>query len=472
MTQISLSSIFKPYCDAIRNILQVKKIDIAPVVTPISELEEELEKSEKAIKDAFDNSIIDESEFITQMNVIKNKKEELKGKKQNYADAIIKNSKGEILLLRRAITDDFCPDCWTLPGGKVESNETPEQAVVRETKEETNLNVTSTTLVLEKQVESGTIYYFLCEVSDSPIESSIILVPEEHISFEFANKSKWCDMNLILDLESVLDELVGEISPLNFDVFPIYIGPDGKPYIGYSNIEETIANENKDSFMLCLLTKGEIEEDDYIDYISKAYSGSNGLVKLNGKDDKGYKHSKWVTKTDLKLLAKHAKNTPQKDLEAAIKEHPHSTVREHAHKEIDRREKEEKPQDKEKTGYEAHEYHGKEFKYNSEHDSYLDDEGTKANPSKLYEYYNQRYQEQSVKLDEIKGDLETSIKDKQALNNKLVKNYYSKIKKTRFVGDEESSYKVALLKLEKLGLAETDIDHDKLKKIISRKLKK
>jgi ADP-ribose pyrophosphatase YjhB (NUDIX family) len=52
------------------------------------------------------------------------------------ADAAIFNEAGDILLVRRA--DD---GQWCLPCGWVEPNETPAQAAVRETKEETGLDI-------------------------------------------------------------------------------------------------------------------------------------------------------------------------------------------------------------------------------------------------------------------------------------------------------------------------------------------
>jgi ADP-ribose pyrophosphatase YjhB (NUDIX family) len=52
------------------------------------------------------------------------------------ADAALFNKAGEILLVRRA--DD---GQWCLPCGWVEPNETPSNAAVRETKEETGLDV-------------------------------------------------------------------------------------------------------------------------------------------------------------------------------------------------------------------------------------------------------------------------------------------------------------------------------------------
>ncbi len=48
------------------------------------------------------------------------------------------NSNHELLLLKRP-DDVHCGGLWSLPGGKVENNEMPLQAAVRELKEETHL---------------------------------------------------------------------------------------------------------------------------------------------------------------------------------------------------------------------------------------------------------------------------------------------------------------------------------------------
>ena len=40
----------------------------------------------------------------------------------------------------------FCPNHWTLPGGKVEEGETPEQAICREVEEELSVNLEDYTL--------------------------------------------------------------------------------------------------------------------------------------------------------------------------------------------------------------------------------------------------------------------------------------------------------------------------------------
>ena len=52
---------------------------------------------------------------------------------------IIKNSEGEILILKRHPKSRTDPDTWELPGGKTEAGEFFDDALVREIKEETNL---------------------------------------------------------------------------------------------------------------------------------------------------------------------------------------------------------------------------------------------------------------------------------------------------------------------------------------------
>lgn len=54
---------------------------------------------------------------------------------------LVRNSSGEILILRRGVTDTIRPLTWDLPGGIVEFGEDPKQAVIRECKEETGLEI-------------------------------------------------------------------------------------------------------------------------------------------------------------------------------------------------------------------------------------------------------------------------------------------------------------------------------------------
>jgi len=58
-----------------------------------------------------------------------------------FVGAILVNPEGKVLLQLRTRDAPYYPNCWTLPGGKVEENETLEQALKREIKEELGINL-------------------------------------------------------------------------------------------------------------------------------------------------------------------------------------------------------------------------------------------------------------------------------------------------------------------------------------------
>jgi len=72
--------------------------------------------------------------------------------------AVISNGNGDLLLVKRAHAP--AQGTWSLPGGRVESGETYEQAVVREVQEETGLTVEVVREVgtIERDSPLGAIY--------------------------------------------------------------------------------------------------------------------------------------------------------------------------------------------------------------------------------------------------------------------------------------------------------------------------
>jgi len=60
--------------------------------------------------------------------------------------AVIFNSEKEVLLLKRASTEDVYPDYWDIPGGTLEDGEDPEKGIQREIFEETGLSIENLSL--------------------------------------------------------------------------------------------------------------------------------------------------------------------------------------------------------------------------------------------------------------------------------------------------------------------------------------
>ncbi len=113
------------------------------------------------------------------------------------------------LVTKRSKNESTYPEYWDIPGGLVEYGELPRDAVIRETKEEVNLNIIPTNVIHEDSnldVEKDMIFIrlvYLCELNDDI--NNIKLDYDEHSEYRF--------------IES-LDELKGElISPFLEDVF-------------------------------------------------------------------------------------------------------------------------------------------------------------------------------------------------------------------------------------------------------------
>ena len=118
---------------------------------------------------------------------------------------IIKNSDGEILLLKRHPKSRTDPDTWELPGGKVEKGEFFDDALVREIKEETNLDVTVGDFCEAIQNDYShkrtvqLMMYLDC------IKGSV-KISEEHTEFMWASIEKIKELEISTSLKKLLEK--------------------------------------------------------------------------------------------------------------------------------------------------------------------------------------------------------------------------------------------------------------------------
>ena len=127
------------------------------------------------------------------------------GTMKKYADTIIMNQQGKILLLQRSYQDDFMPGKWGLPGGKIELGESPIDAAARETWEETGLDLRGKLVPLKMiEKEDCEINYFQA-VYNEP--TPFILDNDEHYRMQWVGMDELGNYDLILDLKETLFNL-------------------------------------------------------------------------------------------------------------------------------------------------------------------------------------------------------------------------------------------------------------------------
>lgn len=98
--------------------------------------------------------------------------------------AIIRNSKGEFLILKATYKED-----WGIPGGMTELNETPYRSVIREVKEEINIEIQAPRLFAidfaTNAPWSRILFLFDCGVISEDEVSRIKLETDEIADFKF-----------------------------------------------------------------------------------------------------------------------------------------------------------------------------------------------------------------------------------------------------------------------------------------------
>jgi len=126
------------------------------------------------------------------------------------ASAVIKNRKKEILLLKRKETKTF-QNCFQLPEGKLEENETPSDALRREIKEELGLKIKSTELktVSQTEIEAKGIKYLAFRLIYQVILNSIskIKLSEEHSEYGWFSEKDFNNLKLLPGTKEAIEKV-------------------------------------------------------------------------------------------------------------------------------------------------------------------------------------------------------------------------------------------------------------------------
>ena len=88
--------------------------------------------------------------------------------------AVVHDAEGRLLLIQRG--HDPHGGRWTLPGGRVEAGETLEEAVVREIREETGLDVRVGAVVGQVLIPAGDVQYDVVDFECTPLDPAAVPV--------------------------------------------------------------------------------------------------------------------------------------------------------------------------------------------------------------------------------------------------------------------------------------------------------
>lgn len=135
-------------------------------------------------------------------------------KKVDYADNLVFNEKGELLLLKRSELAEFKPGHYTIPGGHVDPGEDFETAAKRELLEESGIKSGNIAEVGKYENEDVCIHYFLSNVNN--VEP--ILQEEEIWSYEWADPK---ELEKYKMMDNMRDNIVKILFPVKHQIITI-----------------------------------------------------------------------------------------------------------------------------------------------------------------------------------------------------------------------------------------------------------
>lgn len=118
--------------------------------------------------------------------------------------ALILNDQGEVLIIKRQANDEVLPNVWDVPGGTLEDGEDPGVGIMRETREETGLEIKEPRLFnYTSNIDTGKDKQFVRLIFTAHYAGGTVkLNPEEHDAFQWVNPGQPDDLSLVEYLPS------------------------------------------------------------------------------------------------------------------------------------------------------------------------------------------------------------------------------------------------------------------------------
>lgn len=98
--------------------------------------------------------------------------------------AFVRNPAGDILLLRRSASSRNNAGLWDLPGGKIDREESVDDAIRREVREETGLQI-DTCVFVAGQVHTYGDKSLLCIYLSASVQGATVQLSDEHSEYEW-----------------------------------------------------------------------------------------------------------------------------------------------------------------------------------------------------------------------------------------------------------------------------------------------
>ena len=125
---------------------------------------------------------------------------------------MITDDEGRYLFIRRAADSGFWPSQWDLPGGKIDPEETFDQALLRESREETGLEIRLTNFVGGTEWELSHINVVLV-IMAAVVEGGDFRLSEEHEEYKWVAPAGLECMDIVDPIATIVRRHSGSDAP-------------------------------------------------------------------------------------------------------------------------------------------------------------------------------------------------------------------------------------------------------------------